>query len=75
MKDPEYSVFLFRSTSGAIRAEKLMLESGFEVKLIPVPRHLSSDCGLCLRCNSSDVEAIRALLESSQVEIEGVRTV
>ncbi|HUW94605.1 MAG TPA: DUF3343 domain-containing protein, partial [Anaerolineae bacterium] len=45
MTDPEHSVFLFHSTSGAIRAEKLTLESGFKVKLIPVPRHLSSDCG------------------------------
>lgn len=71
MTDGEHSVFLFPSTSGAIRAEKLTLESGFKVKLIPVPRHLSSDCGLCLRCSSADVGAIRSLLETSNVEFEG----
>lgn len=75
MNDQEYSVFLFHSTSGAIRAEKLTLESGFNVKLIPVPRHLSSDCGLCLRCYSADVGSIRSLLETSHVEIEGISSV
>jgi hypothetical protein len=73
--DPEYGVFLFHSTSGAIRAEKLALESGFKVKLIPVPRQLSSDCGLCLRCNPADVEGIRSLLETFRVEFEGIRSV
>ena len=42
-------VILFASTHFAIRAEKLAKEKGFAVKLIPVPRHLSSDCGVCLR--------------------------
>jgi hypothetical protein len=73
VNEPKYSVFLFQSTSGAIRAEKLGLESGFKVKLIPVPRQLSSDCGLCLRCSPADVEGIRSLLETSKVEFEGVR--
>jgi hypothetical protein len=68
-----YSVFLFASTSGALRAEKLAQEAGLKVKLIPVPRHLSSDCGLCLRCDSEDVEAIRSLLETSQVDFESIR--
>lgn len=72
---PGYIVFLFPSTSGAIRAEKLALDSGFKVKLIPVPRQLSSDCGLCLRCSPADVEAIRSLLEISGVDFEGVRSV
>jgi hypothetical protein len=74
MAESERSVFLFSSTSGAIRAEKLALETGFRVKLIPMPRHLSSDCGVCLRCDLAEVEAIRSLLESSRVEWEDVRS-
>ncbi len=73
MAESECSVFLFSSTSAAIRAEKLAMESDFKVKLIPVPRHLSSDCGVCLRCDSAEVDAIRSLLESSRVEWENVR--
>ena len=73
--DPDYSIVLFSSTSGAIRAEKLAKEAGFTVKLIPVPRHLSSDCGVCLRCESKDVRALRSLLETAKVEFEDIARV
>ena len=69
-----YSVFLFASTSGALRAEKLVQEAALRVKLIPVPRHLSSDCGVCLRCDSQDVEAVSSLLEISNVDFESIRS-
>jgi len=72
--EPDYSVVLFPSTSGAIRAEKLAKEAGFTVKLIPVPRHLSYDCGVCLRCESTDVEAVRSLLERANVEFEEIHS-
>lgn len=46
---PSYGVVLFQSVNGALLAEKLLKKKGVEYKLIPVPRHLSSDCGVCLR--------------------------
>ncbi len=72
MTEPDYSVVLFLSTSGAIRAEKLAKQAGLRVKLIPVPRHLSSDCGVCLRCESVDTQAVRSLLERGRVEFEDI---
>lgn len=68
----EYGVVVFYSTSWALRAEKLAREAGFEVKLIPTPRHISSDCGTALRFRWDDREAILALLESKGVKVEGV---
>jgi hypothetical protein len=44
-----WEVVLFLSVQHALRAEKLLKEAGIPCKLIPVPRHLSSDCGVCLR--------------------------
>jgi hypothetical protein len=70
--DTQYSVVLFYSTSGAIRAEKLAKNAGLKVKLIPVPRHLSSDCGVCLRCESSDMEQVQGILDASRVEFEEI---
>jgi phosphoribosylpyrophosphate synthetase len=70
--EPDYSVVLFPSTGGAIRAEKLAKEAGLMVKLIPVPRQLSSDCGVCLRFESKDVQAVRSLLEGAHVEYEQI---
>jgi hypothetical protein len=48
-QSPSYGVVLFQSVNGALLAEKLLKKKGVEYKLIPVPRHLSSDCGVCLR--------------------------
>ncbi|MGA3083947.1 MAG: DUF3343 domain-containing protein [Thermodesulfobacteriota bacterium] len=48
-QSPSYGVVLFYSVNGALLAEKLLKKKEIEYKLIPVPRHLSSDCGVCLR--------------------------
>jgi len=47
--DGEWEVALFLSVHHALRAEKLLKKAEIPCKLIPVPRHLSSDCGVCLR--------------------------
>jgi len=65
--EKSYNVVLFLSVSHAIRAEKLLKACGIDCKLIPVPRHLSSDCGLCLRFptgRANEVEkALRGILK------------
>ena len=70
-----YAVVLVYSTSHAIRAEQILHGAGISSKLIPVPRHLSSDCGVCLRVERADVEAARRALERAKMEIEGIRDV
>lgn len=52
--DTHYAVVLFHSTAHALMAEKIAKTEGFPCKLIPVPRHLSSDCGICLRFDAGD---------------------
>lgn len=61
----EYGVILFHTTSSAMRAEKLLVAEGCSVKLIPVPRHLSSDCGVALRFDWHQQEKVKSLLGSS----------
>lgn len=67
-----YGVVLFHSTNWAIKAEKVSQRAGLEVKLIPVPRHLSSDCGVCLRFEWTRLEEVRSLLEAAKVKIESL---
>ncbi len=57
-----WEVVLFLSVSHALRAEKLLKEAGIPCKLIPVPRHLSSDCGVCLRFEPSLRPRVEATL-------------
>ena len=66
-----YGVLVFQSVSYAIKAEKILLAAGLPHKLIPVPRHISSDCCVCLRFPSGLEERILRALEG-QVEIDAV---
>jgi ribosomal protein S11 len=70
-----YAVILVYSTSYALRAEKLLIKAGIQTKLIPVPRHLSSNCGVCIRIAQPDREAAQQALEKAGVEIEGVHNI
>ncbi len=70
--NPAQGVVLFPSVHSALKAEKLTKGKGFSVKLIPVPRHLSSDCGVCLRIPWEDKGPIQQTLIEAGVPIETV---
>jgi len=72
MKNQGYSVFLFQSSSYAWRTEKLLAGEGIHSKLIPIPRHLSSDCGVCLRVTLADKESALTVLKNNGLRFEGV---
>jgi hypothetical protein len=75
MTSSDYGVALFYSTSAAIRAEKVTKEAGLKVKLIPVPRQLSSDCGISLRFEWDQVDEVRSVLEAKGVETQGIHRI
>jgi hypothetical protein len=72
MTGDQYVVILVHSTSYALRAEKVLHKAEISCKLIPVPRHLSSDCGVCIRIERADREAALEVLETARVEIKEV---
>ena len=67
-----YGVILFRSVQGALAAERILIQAAISHKLIPVPRHLSSDCGFCLRFDWQHREALTELLGSGSLGIQGI---
>jgi hypothetical protein len=71
----EYSVVLFYSTAHAIRAEKVLTRAGFEIKMIPTPRQLSSDCGMALRFDRADEERVGVALEEQKVPTNGIHAI
>ena len=74
MPDKKFAVILLHATSHALRAEKLLKKKGIGVRLIPVPRHISSDCGVCVRVLQDDTESCLHILSSCKVETDGVHT-
>lgn len=75
MRTKSYAVVLVYSTGHAIKAEKAIKAQGIECKLIPVPRHLSSDCGVCVRLPAEDVDEISALLDAKQIEFDAIHMI
>jgi hypothetical protein len=72
MKDQKsYDVILFKAVSYALKAEKILKKEGLPYKLIPVPKHISSDCGVCLMIHQDVKDKIIAALKG-KVDIENV---
>jgi hypothetical protein len=68
----EHHVILFDSVHHALRSEKILKETGIPHKLIPVPRHISSDCGICLRFTIDLRKRIEEAL-AGKVDIREIR--
>jgi hypothetical protein len=62
--DPLYCVLLFPSVSHVMKAERILLGAQIPIKIIPVPKTISSDCGVCIRFEEKLIEKIKALLEN-----------
>lgn len=65
-------VITFPSTHYALKAEKVLEEAGFTTELIPVPRELSSSCGLALPILEEEEDRAVEILRKNQVQTEGI---
>lgn len=70
-----YAAILVDSTSHALRIEKLLGSQGLVCKLIPVPRHLSSDCGVCVRILKQDLQTVQALLREHKFLFQSIEVI
>jgi hypothetical protein len=70
-----YSVVLFHSTAHAIRAEKVLQQAEFKIKMIPTPRQISSDCGMALRFDRAEEGRVAATLDENKVPINGIHAI
>lgn len=57
----DYMIIAFGSTHQAIRFERLLI-SHYAIELIPTPRDVSASCGLSLKFEVDDLEAIQMTL-------------
>lgn len=57
-------VAIFHSIHRVMQAEKVLKAAGADILLIPVPRQLSSDCGLAIRYAAEVREQVEGVLRS-----------
>ena len=69
------AVILVHTTSHAIQVERLLKRAGLEVKLVPTPRHFSSDCGSAVRVNPADLTPARKILRDAGVSIDRIELI
>ncbi|MZQ74763.1 MAG: DUF3343 domain-containing protein [Peptoclostridium sp.] len=68
----EMYVVAFNSTHYAIKFEKILLEAGLKIMMIPSPREIIASCGLSIRFDKADMDIVLDKLKNSEVEINGV---
>lgn len=61
-----YYVASFHSVSQALRFEKLLQAKAISVKMIPVPRLISSSCGIAARFEAADYPKAASLLNAEE---------
>ena len=65
-------IMTFDGTYYVLKVEKLLKKEGIAVEAIAAPRHISSDCGICIRFSRSDEERVRRIIITANIEITGV---
>ncbi|OPZ65132.1 MAG: hypothetical protein BWY85_00777 [Firmicutes bacterium ADurb.Bin506] len=65
-------IVTFATVHQALKCENVLGTDGVGVRLMPVPRRLSSSCGLCAEIAGLDATALCARLEAAGIEYEAV---
>lgn len=65
-------LFLFTDYYFATKAERILLEEGLGIQLVPTPKELSHACGLCILAYEREVEQILTLLVESHITHSGL---
>ena len=69
-----HSVILFHSNNHVMWAAKQLKKEGIGCKMISIPRHLSSDCGYCLKIKRDDSPAVKSILDNNIIEYAAIET-
>ncbi|MGD9579010.1 MAG: DUF3343 domain-containing protein [Syntrophorhabdus sp.] len=68
MPGNNYYIILFYTIHDVLRAEKILKKHNIAHELVPVPRNLSSDCGMCVKLPDNREKTLPLL---SAIEISG----
>ncbi len=71
MKD-YFILFTFYSTHLALEFERTLQSKNIFVKLIPVPRKISSSCGLAGKIDETDISEVKEICIENDIEFEEI---
>ena len=73
--DSRQVIFVLASASQALKGEAALRAAGVQCALIPVPRTLSAQCGVCLRVAFADRHRAEELLAGSGIRVSAVHEI
>jgi hypothetical protein len=65
-------VFVLYSIHNVMKAEKILKSKRIAFDTIPVPKEISSDCGMAILAASPDKHRVRKVLGESRIDIKGI---
>lgn len=71
MKGKETLVFVLYSIHDVMKAEFTLKDRGMTYDVIPVPKELSSDCGMALMVSCDDQSEVRKIFDRNNLKIKG----
>jgi len=70
----QYGYITFKSVSYAMKFETAIKKFNINIKIIPVPRSISSSCGLCVRFNLADNDELQNIINKHKLEYSRIYT-
>jgi len=67
-----FILFTFYSTHLALEFERTLKSKEIYVKLIPVPRKISSSCGLAGKIEEKDLSKVKEICDENDIEFEEI---
>ena len=65
-------ILLVHTSGHAFSIEKALKKRNISCRLTPIPRKVSSDCGICIRFSESALGAVQSLIETLPFEIQEI---
>lgn len=65
-------IFTFYTISEVLKFEKILNKAGIGVKLMPVPRKLSTSCGTCAQIGEKDLDEALKLVEREGLDYDEI---
>lgn len=62
------AIITFQNVRLVIKADKLLQQQQIICKIIPVPEHISSECGMCIETNGESLQQIQQILNTHGIE-------
>ncbi len=66
------AVFVLYSIHNVMKAEKVLKSRRIAFDTIPVPKEISSDCGMAILSAEKDERTIGEILEANGIDIKGI---